>query len=59
MFYFVQRMDAVRFQPADAIDPTYGHRLRQALDNGLEAIAYDVAITTRQIRLNRRLPCEF
>jgi sugar fermentation stimulation protein A len=59
MFYFVQRMDADRFQPADTIDPAYGRRLRQALAKGLEVIAYDVAITTRQIRLNRRLPCDF
>jgi sugar fermentation stimulation protein A len=59
MFYFVQRMDAVCFRPADTIDPAYGRRLRQALGKGLEAIAYDVAITTRKIRLNRRLPCEF
>jgi sugar fermentation stimulation protein A len=59
MFYFVQRMDAVCFRPADHIDPAYGRRLRQALEEGLEAIAYDVVLTTRQIRLHRRLPCEF
>ena len=58
MFYFVQRMDAVCFRPADHIDPAYGRQLRQAAENGLEIVAYDVCLTTRQIRLNRRLPCE-
>jgi sugar fermentation stimulation protein A len=58
MFYFVQRMDAVCFRPADHIDPAYGRQLRQAVEKGLEVMAYDVSITTRQIRLNHRLPCE-
>ena len=58
MFYFIQRMDAVCFKPADHIDPAYGRQLRRAVDRGLEILAYDVSLTTRQIRLNRRLPCE-
>jgi sugar fermentation stimulation protein A len=58
MFYFIQRMDAASFKPADHIDPAYGQQLRQAVADGLEVIAYDVSLTTRRIRLNRRLPCE-
>ena len=58
MFYFIQRMDAVCFRPADHIDPAYGRQLREAVEMGLEVIAYDVAVTTRQIRLNQRIPCE-
>ena len=57
MFYFVQRMDATAFQPADAIDPAYGQALRSAVRHGVEILAYDVHIDLREIRLNRRLPC--
>lgn len=58
MFYFIQRMDARIFRPADHIDPDYGAGLRKALKKGVEVLAYDVAIDTTGIRLNRRIPCE-
>lgn len=58
MFYLVQRMDAVRFRPADHIDPAYGRRLREAAAAGLEILCYDVRLDTRRIWINRRLPCE-
>ena len=57
MFYFIQRMDAQEFQPADDIDPAYGRALRDAVARGLEVLAYDVHIDLKEIRLNRRLPC--
>jgi sugar fermentation stimulation protein A len=56
MFYFIQRMDAEEFRPADDIDPAYGKALRQAVAQGVEMLAYDVHIDLRGIRLNRRLP---
>lgn len=58
MFYFVQRMDADCFYPADSIDPAYGAALRQAVAGGVEVLAYDTAIDLAGIRLRRRLPCE-
>ncbi len=58
MFYFVQRMDADRFGPADGIDPGYGAALREAAAVGVEVLAYDVAIDLRGIRLRRRLHVE-
>lgn len=58
MFFLVQRMDAVRFAPADDIDPEYGRKLRQAAENGVEILAYDVCIDLAGIRLNRQLPCD-
>ena len=58
MFYFIQRMDAEIFRPADHIDPDYGKGLRRALRHGLEVLAYDVAIDLAGISLNRRLPCD-
>lgn len=57
MFYFIQRMDARAFQPADDIDPAYGETLRTVARAGVEIIAYDVHIDLQAIRLNRRLPC--
>jgi len=57
MFYFIQRMDARVFEPADMIDPDYGKGLRQAVNRGVELLAYDVAIDLSGIRLNRKIPC--
>lgn len=58
MFYFIQRMDAQVFRPADHIDPEYGRRLRQAVENGIEVLAYDVRINLQGIELNKNIPCE-
>jgi sugar fermentation stimulation protein A len=56
MFFLIQRMDARSFAPADHIDPEYGKKLRQAAQNGVEIIVYDVAIDLKDIRLNDRVP---
>jgi sugar fermentation stimulation protein A len=56
MFYFIQRMDAQTFQPADHIDPEYGRGLRRAVKNGIEVLAYDVRIDVQHIELNRNIP---
>jgi len=58
MFYFIQRMDARIFKPADRIDPDYGRRLRWAVNRGVEILAYDVCIDLGGIQLNRKIPCE-
>jgi sugar fermentation stimulation protein A len=58
MFYFIQRMDARLFRPADHIDPEYGRRLRQAVENGIEVLAYDVRISLQGIELNKKIFCE-
>jgi sugar fermentation stimulation protein A len=58
MFYFIQRMDAEVFKPADHIDAAYGRELRQAVNNGLEVLAYDVLVDFKHIRLHRHIPCE-
>ncbi|MBC2710526.1 MAG: DNA/RNA nuclease SfsA [Desulfosarcina sp.] len=56
MFFLVQRMDARSFAPADHIDPEYGWKLRQASQNGVEILTYDVSIDLDGIRLNDRVP---
>jgi sugar fermentation stimulation protein A len=56
MFYFIQRMDAKLFKPADQIDPHYSRGLRQVVSRGVEILAYDVSIDLSGIRLNRKVP---
>ncbi len=56
MVYLIQRMDAVRFAPADHIDPAYGKELRKAVKRGVEVLVYDVSIDLEGIRLNRPVP---
>lgn len=56
IFFLIQRMDAEEFGPADRIDPKYGTELRKAVRNGVEILAYDVALSLERIRLHRRLP---
>jgi sugar fermentation stimulation protein A len=58
MFYFIQRMDARLFRPADHIDAAYGRQLRYAVKQGIEIVVYDVFIDFEQIRLNRKIPFE-
>jgi sugar fermentation stimulation protein A len=58
MFYFIQRMDAEIFKPADHIDPEYGKALRRAVKGGLEVLVYDVTIDLDGIQLNRKIPYE-
>ena len=58
MFYFIQRMDAKSFSPADTIDSDYGRGLRRAVSRGVEILAYDVYLDLVGIRLNRKIPCE-
>ena len=56
IFFLVQRMDARTFAPADHIDPEYGRRLRRAVDQGVEIMAYDTHIDLKGIRLRNALP---
>ncbi len=56
IFFCVQRTDAQVVSPADAIDPVYGQSLRQALAQGVEALAYSACVSTREIHLQQYLP---
>ena len=58
MFYFIQRMDARIFKPADHIDPEYAKILRRVSGNGVDILAYDVDVGLDGIRLRRPVPCE-
>jgi sugar fermentation stimulation protein A len=56
IFFTVQRGDGNSVSPADSIDPEYGRLLRQALENGVEALAYRALVTPEEIRLTEQLP---
>lgn len=56
IFYCVQRGDAGEVRPADHIDPLYGRTLREAMAQGVEALAYRARVTPDEIRLLKRLP---
>lgn len=58
MFYLIQRTDADLFRPAAHIDANYSTGLRRAVDQGVQVLAYDVAIDLKQISLNREIPVE-
>lgn len=55
IFFCVQRGDAVRVSPADGIDPVYGRTLREALAQGVEALAYRAEVSAAGIRLQKAL----
>lgn len=56
IFYCVQRADCRELRPADAIDAIYGQTLRQALDAGVEALAYKAEVAIDGIELVESLP---
>jgi sugar fermentation stimulation protein A len=56
LIFVVQRNDCHTFRPADKIDPEYGRWLRRAAASGVEIFVYQARVTSREIRLIRRLP---
>ena len=51
MLYVVQREDCRSMAPADDIDPRYGKTLREAVDAGVEALAYRALVSPEELRL--------
>jgi sugar fermentation stimulation protein A len=58
MLFLIQRMDALVFSPADAVDPAYGEELRKAAASGVEILVYDTHIDLEKIVLNSKIPVE-
>jgi sugar fermentation stimulation protein A len=54
--FCVQRGDVAAVRPADEIDAVYGKTLREAVQNGVEVIAYQAAVSVTGIALRRPLP---
>ncbi len=58
LFFCVQRCAARRMRPADEIDPAYGKLLRQAVEQGVEVLAYRAEIDSIGVNLVARIPVE-
>lgn len=56
IFFLVQRNEATSFSPADEIDPEYGRLLRQAVGQGVEALAYKTVVTPEENCIGARVP---
>ncbi len=56
IFFVVQRGDTSCVAPADGIDPEYGRLLRLAVENGVEALAYEAHVDPDEICLAGPLP---
>ena len=56
MFYLVQREDCHYFTPADDIDPRYGAKLRSAIEQGVEILAYACQVSSQGIQVTHSLP---
>jgi sugar fermentation stimulation protein A len=56
LVFVVQRSDANAVGVADAIDPAYGETLREAMGAGVEVLAYQAKVTSREVKLVRALP---
>lgn len=54
--FCVQRGDVLEVRPADDIDPDYGRTLREALEAGVEAIAYRATPCPTSVVLSQRIP---
>jgi len=54
--YCVQRADVDEVRPADDIDAEYGRTLREAIDAGVEGLAYRASVTPSEIRLESKIP---
>ncbi len=55
IFYLIQRTDAKKFKPADAIDPVYGEKLRRAVKNGVEIVTRDVVMDQKMICIGQKI----
>lgn len=56
LLFCVQRADVNEVRPADAIDQIYGKTLRQALERGVEVLAYRAKISPQEIVLADKIP---
>ncbi len=56
LVFCVQRGDVSEVRPADQIDSVYGETLREAISQGVEALAYLALVSPLEIRLTRGIP---
>jgi sugar fermentation stimulation protein A len=49
MLFLVQRPDGNMFRPADAFDPVYGQKLREAKEKGVEILVYRAIVSPQGV----------
>jgi sugar fermentation stimulation protein A len=54
--FVIQRADAARFAPNDAVDPAFGRLLRDAARSGVGVRAYRCTVTLAEIRIESPVP---
>ncbi|HEV2531418.1 DNA/RNA nuclease SfsA [Phenylobacterium sp.] len=54
--FVVQRTDCEAFAACHELDPAFARGLGEAADAGVEVLVYACEITTRQVRIARRIP---
>ena len=59
VIFVIQREDAKSFSPNDAIDPKFGSALREAVECGVNVLAYTCRISGGSITLNRQVDVVF
>lgn len=58
VLFLVQRSDALKFRPADDIDPLFGERLRRADHKGVKILVRDCQVTLESVHLGKPLSAE-
>lgn len=56
MFYCIQREDVENFSPAYDIDPDYAKTLLEAVNQGVEVLAYKASVGIEEIQLKMKVP---
>ena len=54
--FVIQRPDAEAFRPHPTADPQFANALRDSVSHGVEVYAYNCNVTSRSIRIHRRIP---
>ncbi len=58
IFLLAQRSDVDWVRPADHIDPEYGQAFRDAVQRGVEVVAYRAKVTRKGIELDKKCPVD-
>ena len=58
ILFAIQRNETSKFKAAEDIDPKYAKLLKEAVENGVEALAYKFYynVKTNEINLTQRIP---
>jgi len=59
MFLLSQRMDCSSIGIAESIDPVYAGKMREALDRGVEVMAWRAVVTPDGVTLDKEVPFIF